>query len=158
MSELGPSLDRQETLAPQRKHTPYTVCLRLLLPISTWVFIEIVSRPRMYWPVPLHHAEILVGFVSTTIKYPNYIQVLGGDTAFSEVSKYVPWGLKKHPNNKHLYNCLIWENILRKSKYFYWKQQDYDNMLSSSEESNGKTTWKQENKHCLHNLYWRTFI
>lgn len=90
MSELRPSLDRQETLARQRKHTPCTVCLRLLLTISTLVFIEIVSRPRMYWPVPLHHAEILVGFVSTTIKYPNYIQVLGGDAAFSEVSKYVP--------------------------------------------------------------------
>lgn len=44
----------------------------------------------MYWPVPLRHAEILVGFVSTTIKYPNYIQDLGGDATFSEAGKYVP--------------------------------------------------------------------
>jgi len=90
MSELGPSLDRQETLAPQRKHIPCTARLRLLLTVSTLAFIEIVSRPRMYWPVPLRHAEILVGFVSITMKYPNDIQVLGGDAAFSEASKCVP--------------------------------------------------------------------
>lgn len=131
-----------DTGTAEKAHPPRTGRLKLLLAISTSVFNEIVSRPRMYWPVPLHHAEILVGFVSTTIKNPNRIQVLGGDALFSEVSKYVPWGLKKHPNIKHLYNCLIWENTLRKSKYFYWKQPDYDNMLSSSEESNGMTTWK----------------